>query len=282
MCEMVRSLYRYSSLAIAFFFSINLSAQYLEGGLIIGGSAYEGDLAPSEVLNKIKNIRPSAGAFVRQNINKNWAGRISFQYGTLTAADLEERDYRNLSFTSVITELAATVEYSFPGYDPAAYLRLSPYVFAGLGYFHFNPKTEFQGELIELRNLGTEGQGLDGNKDFYNQDQISLILGGGIKYALSPSFTLALEFGARRSTTDYIDDVSGTYASYRELAESRGTLVANIADRAWQLTGADPIDRGGEARGNPNQKDWYFFGNLTISYHFYDLIGGKGTGCPRW
>lgn len=279
---MVRNVYRYSTLVIAFCISYGLSAQYLEGGLILGGSAYEGDLAPSEITNKIKNIRPSAGVFLRQNINKNWAGRVSFQYGTLTAADLEERATRNLNFTSVLTEIAATVEYSFPGYDPAAYLRFSPYVFAGIGYFHFNPKTEFQGEAIELRNLGTEGQGLEGNKDFYSQDQISLILGGGLKYALSPSVTLALEFGARRTTTDYLDDVSGAYASYRALAEARGTLVANLADRAWEVNGADPIERGGDLRGNPKQKDWYFLGNLTISYHFYDLIGGKGTGCPRW
>ncbi len=281
---MVRSVYLYSSIVFAVCLSYNLSAQYFEGGVMLGGSAYEGDLAPSELLEKFKNIRPSFGVFVRQNVNKNWAGRVSFQYGTLVGADLEERAYRNLSFSSVITELSATVEYSWPGYDPAAFLRLSPYAFAGLGYFHFNPKTEFQGQEVELRNLGTEGQGLDGYGDFYSQDQIAFILGAGLKYAPTPSVTIALEFGGRRTTTDYLDDVSGNYASYRDLAQARGTFVANLADRAWQLNGGEPsdVDRGGMQRGNPAQKDWYFIGNLTISYHFYDLIGGKGTGCPRW
>ena len=266
---------------VALLLSISLSAQYFEGGIILGGSAYEGDLAPSAISDKISNIRPSFGAFIRQNVNKNWAGRLSFQYGTLIGADLEERRSRNLSFKSVITELSATVEYNWPGYDPAAFLRLSPYVYAGLGYFHFNPTTEFQGQTYELRNLGTEGQGLPDQPDFYSLDQLAFILGGGIKYALTPQVTLALEFGGRRTTTDYVDDVSGDFASYRLLAENRGTTVANLADRGWEALGTDPFDRGGDPRGNPKQKDWYFLGNLTISYHFYDLLG-SGRGCPTW
>ena len=79
--------------------------------------------------------------------------------------------------------------------------------------------------------------------------------------------------------TDYLDDVSGAYASYRDLAQNRGTLAANIADRAPEISGGDPIERNGAMRGNPKQNDWYFVGNLTISYHFYDLFS-RGGGCP--
>ena len=128
--------------------------------------------------------------------------------------------------------------------------------------------------------LGTEGQGLDGyNKEFYNLNIISIPFGAGVKYALNPSITLALEFGPRKTFTDYLDDVSDTYASYRDLAQARGTLAANLADRAQEITGGEPEERRGAARGNPKFKDWYFIGNFTISYHFYDLLSGKG-GCP--
>ena len=281
---MVQSRNRLLTMIIALLCYFGVCGQYFEGGIMIGGSAYEGDLSPTKIMDKIATIRPSGGLFVRQNFNEHWAARLTFQFGTLTAADLEERAYRNLSFTSPITEFSATAEFSWPGYDPAAFKRLSPYIYAGIGLFRFNPKADYQGEKIELRNLGTEGQGLEGyDLDFYNLDQISIIAGGGIKYAISPSLTVAVEFAPRYTFTDYLDDVSGNYARYRDLAGNRGTLAANLADRAHELTGGEPdLREDRPLRGSPAYKDWYFMGHLTISYHFYDLFTGNGTGCPTW
>ncbi len=258
-------------------------AQYLEGGLMVGGTVYEGDLAPRAIGDKFKNIRPAGGIFFRQNFDMHWAARLAFTYGRWTAADGPERAYRNLSFYSNYSEVAALVEFSFPGYEPGTFRRFSPYVFLGVSYFRFNPKTEFQGREYELQPLGTEGQGLPGGDQLYSRDQVSIPFGGGLKFALTPSLTIAVEFGPRLTLTDYIDDVSGTYASYRELAANHGTLVANLADRAFELTGAEPEERNGSPRGNPDQNDWYFTGGITISYHFYDLLGGgRGRGCPVW
>lgn len=278
---MVRVVHRIYLVLMLLGCGITLQAQYFEGGIIIGGTVYEGDLAPKSFGDKWQHIRMAGGVFVRQNFNKYLAARLSYEYGNFAAADGPERAYRNLSFQSSISEIAATVEFNFPGYDPTQYKRFSPYAFAGIAYMHFNPKTEFQGQLVELHALGTEGQGLEGYDDFYSLDQITIPFGGGLKYALTPSITIAAEFGPRITFTDYIDDVSGRYASYRDLAENRGTFVANIADRSYEVNGGEPVDRGGDPRGSPKFKDYYFFGNITISYHFYDLLG-KGASCPNF
>ena len=255
-------------------------AQYFDAGILLGGSVYEGDLSPNGFIKKFGFVRPAFGVFGRQNFNEHWSGRLSFQYGHIEGADGESRQDRNLNFNSSFGEIALTAEFHYPGFDPAGYRKFSPYLFAGLAYMYYNPKTVYQGRTVYLQPLGTEGQGLDGyNKEFYSLNIISIPFGGGIKYALNSSITIGVEFGPRLTFTDYLDDVSGTYASYRDLAQARGTLAANVADRAPEVSGLEPVERSGALRGNPKMNDWYFIGNFTISYHFYDLLSGKG-GCP--
>ncbi|NND33066.1 MAG: outer membrane beta-barrel protein [Saprospiraceae bacterium] len=278
--KMVQALLRYSIVIGLLLSSLPGYSQYFEGGIAVGGSVYEGDLTPKAFGDKIALIKPAVGLFVRQNFNEHWAARLSFNYGKIEAADGPQRSDRNLSFSSNFGELAALVEYNYPGFDPAGYRKLSPYVYAGLAYMHYNPTTVFQGRTIFLQPLGTEGQGLDGyDQQLYSLNILTIPFGGGIKYALNSSFTIAAEFGPRLTFTDYLDDVSGNYASYRDLAQNRGTLAANVADRNFEITGTEPIDRGGAARGNPKFNDWYFVGQITISYHFYDLFSNHG-GCP--
>lgn len=274
--------YRILYLVITFFLvsRSDVKSQYFEGGLMLGGSLYDGDLSPNGNLNKLKHLQPAFGVFGRQNFNEHWAMRFSFQYGRLEGADGESRRDRNLNFNTTFGELAAIAEFNFPGYDPTGYRKLSPYAFAGIAYMYYNPKTVYEGRTVFLQPLGTEGQGLDGyDIDFYSLNIISIPFGGGIKYALNPSITLGVEFGPRITFTDYLDDVSGTYASYRDLAQARGTLAANLADRAQEITGLEPEERRGDLRGNRKHNDWYFIGNFTISYHFHNLLGGKGV-CP--
>ena len=61
--------------------------------------------------------------------------------------------------------------------------------------------------------LGTEGQvgGYLGRKE-YNTMAICIPFGVGIKYSLSQKTNLTFEISNRFTTTDYLDDVSTTYA----------------------------------------------------------------------
>src|SRR5204862_362594 len=65
---------------------------------------------------------------------------------------------RNLSFKTNIQELSIGAEFNLV--DPQIYLQV-PYVFAGIGVFHFNPFTyDNDGNKTYLKPLSTEGEGL--------------------------------------------------------------------------------------------------------------------------
>ena len=64
----------------------------------------------------------------------------------------EEGYYRNLSFRSSIQEIALVAEfhpfYIFGDYDEDHYApSVSPYIVAGIGYFHFNPEAKLGNNL---------------------------------------------------------------------------------------------------------------------------------------
>ncbi len=265
-------------------------SQHTEVGIMVGASAYEGDLSHSSIAKKLQETRPAFGAFARYNINNYVAARLTFNYGTLTSSDanskLENRNRRNLSFRSNIFEFGLTGEFNILGYQPYNLEKIfSPYVFAGIAVFKYNPKAELNDEWIELQPLGTEGQGLAEfpEREIYNLTQFAIPFGGGLKYALNDSWNIGLEAGLRMTFTDYIDDVSTTYVGEGLLLESRGELAAALSNRS----GA-PIEAG-ESRGKADVNDWYIFGGITVSYNFMDngLVGfrrksGKNTGCPTF
>lgn len=280
---MVHIIIRPLAASILIISSLMLQGQYMEGGLIVGGSLYDGDLSPNKFVDRLGFVNSAGGLFIRQNFNSTWSGRLSYIYGKWEADEAEVRPSRNLNFFSNYGELAALVEYNYPGFDPFGFRKFSLYAYAGVAYVHFDPKTIYNGSTVFLHELGTEGQGIeiDGEyKEFYSLNIVSIPFGGGIKYALNESLTLGLEFGPRMTFSDYLDDVSGYYVDYDILAQERGTTAANLANRGHELTGDLPRrDLGGSVRANPENNDWYFTGNLTISYNFHNLIG-NGAGCP--
>src|SRR5690606_15533698 len=93
------------------------------------------------------------------------------------------------------------------------------------------------GTKIFLRDLGTEGQGLPQypDKKMYNLVQIAVPFGGGIRLRLSDNVHISYEIGLRKLFTDYIDDVSTTYADEAILASRRGQRAVGIAFRGDEL-----------------------------------------------
>ncbi|MEM8907340.1 MAG: DUF6089 family protein [Bacteroidota bacterium] len=272
-------------LALPFF----LSAQHLEVGLMIGASNYEGDLSPSSVMDKLGNTRPAIGGFARLNFNNYLAAKFSANFASIRADDADAggtQAGRNLDFKSNILEFALTGEFNILGYQPYNLERVfSPYLFAGIALYRFNPKAEFQGESVELQPLGTEGQGLPQYPErvAYNLTQFSIPFGGGLKYALNDAWNIGIEVGLRRVFTDYLDDVSTTYVNDAELLEARGPVALALANRS-----GEPANTG-DPRGNPSNNDWFIIGGLTVSYNFLDngLVGFRrksrnNTGCPTF
>lgn len=158
-------------------------SQYLEAGVSGGLSLYSGDIVSYEFQNRFfVSIGPSAGVLVRHNTSDFFSARAGIQYARISAADTdsqyETRRIRNLSFRTDIIEISFMAEYNILGYQPVYDNKIwSPYIFAGLTGFYFNPKALYQGNWEALQPLGTEGQGMLPNKDPYSRIHFAIPMG---------------------------------------------------------------------------------------------------------
>ncbi len=242
-----------------------------EMGVLMGGANYIGDL---NSYNPVYNIQPAFGFIYRYNVHSRFCWRGSVLYGSVAAKDADAKEdlliNRNLSFQSEIYEVGGGIEFSYLpfqiGHDK---YRGTAYLLAGLSLFHMNPTTEYNGEIIELQPLGTEGQGSSLNSEsHYGLTQLSIPLGIGLKFSVGKRSTIGLEYGIRKTFTDYLDDVgSNGYVDVAALAEVNGPLTAALSNR--KLDGS----RFGK-RGTTSTRDWYSFFGATLTFRL-----GKPNKC---
>ena len=113
----------------------------------------------------------------------------------------------------------------------------------------------------------------------------SVLAGIGVKFILSEDISLGIDVTANYTFTDYLDDVSTTYADYDELAFTNGTISADISyqvDDFFDLNQTTPLPNTN--RGNPNLNDFFFIAGITLSYNLVnpDRANGRGVGCPTF
>ena len=120
--------------------------------------------------------------------------------------------------------------------------------------------------MVDLQPLGTEGQGtaVVGSEE-YSLTQVAIPLGGGIKIAVNPSFNIILEYGVRKTFTDYLDDVSTTYPGN----------ILSMTNEAIYMSDPSGSHLSGEQRGDPDKKDWYSFAGITLSFK----LNNNSKGC---
>ncbi|MCH2199042.1 MAG: DUF6089 family protein [Flavobacteriales bacterium] len=262
---------------------IDLSAQgkkfetSREFGLVAGTSYYIGDINPYQHFNG--TLRVGGGAMYRENLDKRWSIKGQVFYGTIEATDADSDDLwqqnRNLSFRNEIIEGSVTVELNYVDYqignrkDP-----ISPYVFLGLGYYSHKPQANYLGRWYELQPLGTEGQGTSEGEALYSLNGVSIPFGVGLKANLFSIVAISLEWGMRKTYTDYLDDVSTTYANPAVLADESGELAVILSDRSLGLEG-DLENNAGLQRGDPGRRDWFNFTTVTLSIR----LGKPPTSC---
>ncbi|HEY4062466.1 MAG TPA: DUF6089 family protein [Puia sp.] len=244
-----------------------------EFGISAGASHYFGDLNPNPRFN-----RPNMafGAFFRKQFGNYVALRVAANYAFLGYSDKyntknEFMFRRNLSFNTNIWELTLQGDFNFFRFIPGSeYFRFTPYITFGVGAFNYDPYAYYQGQKVYLRSLGTEGQGssLYPTRKPYGSMAVCLPLGVGAKYNLNDRMNLGFEVVYRFTTTDYIDDVSTTYAPDAQaqyLPNGQPTLWYALQDRSYE-TGT-PIGIKGRQRGYSNQKDSYITAQLMLSFN---------------
>lgn len=205
-------------------FSVQATAQRSEVGFGLGTFNYTGDLARSY---NFLNSKPAATVFYRSNMSKVVSFRVSITGGKIGASDKRPIDpfaqKRNASFNIFVMEASSVFEYHFLNWrDERRILRYSPYFFGGLALF------------------GMSGNGQ--KTASYSNFQGAIPFGVGIKYILNPKWYVALEFGARKTFFDYLDNIS----------------TGNQKHKNYQY-------------GNPFDNDAYYFLGLTLTRTFYDI-----------
>ncbi len=207
-----------------------LQAQKLEVGAGAGVTLYKGDLSPGL---SPQFARPAANIFLRHTPKRAVTLKYSFMLGKLFADESQLDDpfanRRNFSFNTRITEFSATAEYNFLDFRSEQSRKpWTPYLFGGIALFKFDP----------VENL----------RPAYSLTQIGLPFGIGLKYVLVGQWNIGLEFGARKTFTDYLDNLGG-----------------DVLNTASKFSG-----------GNPYTNDLYTYTSFSLSYTFYSVK------CPRF
>ena len=233
---------------------------FVNGGL--GPANYVGDLQDKQFALRGMKLNGTAG--LSYQVAPHLYTNLSFSLLKVGATDAKNGPkwmYRNLSFETMIFETAVTGEYDLIDIeepDDGNYVdnnlnNFTPYLFAGVGVFHFNPYTyDISGKKVYLQPLHTEDEA-----KAYSLWQICLPLGIGAKYAITKNFRVSAEFSFRKLFTDYLDDVSRhSYPDTTVLLQKYGPESASLSYRADEIP-SSPYKFYGY-RGDPTKKDNYY------------------------
>jgi hypothetical protein len=267
--------------------------QNLHIGVFGGVAAYNGDLTDKIFPKKVTN--GALGITLNYELTDKIMLRGGFTYAVVGGADrFSDKPVlvaRNLSFETKLFEFSAIGEYAvFNLYDR----RYTPYIFGGLAIYKYDPYA-YNGstQKIFLQPLSTEGQGLPGYPGTkpYGLTQFALPFGAGIKFAVNDNLRIGLEVGLRKLFTDYLDDVSTSYADPNDLLAAKGQLAVDMSYRGDELAGGDPnYPAKASQRGGEDSNDMYYFSGIHLTYRLGAGNGGGSgggrsgkksrTGCP--
>jgi len=120
---------------IAFIFHASIHAQEFGVQISPGLMNYGGDLQTNAYTFQQAHVSVSAGLIYQI---KKFAIRGDFGFGKVEGNDANNTKYkyRNLSFYTNISDVNLFLQYDILSLDSR---RFTPYVFAGIGIFHFNP-----------------------------------------------------------------------------------------------------------------------------------------------
>lgn len=269
----------------------------------IGATQFLGDLGGRNQIGSdwffdldAASTRYVANVGFRYKISQYVSAKTGFSFGEVYGNDkyTQEpfRNNRNLSFRSPIVEWATQIEVSWMRESIGSRYKIRRvrgrgrkgsqvyvYGFAGVALLYMNPMAKYDGKWYSLRKLHTEGQGYVPSREVYSNWQFTIPFGIGMKYALDKKSSIGLEYGLRKTFTDYMDDVSTSYVYSKWAPNSLSIksalgyddVAANLADPSLAAV-PQSIDSypgacsacPGQQRGDPTDLDSYMF--LIITY----------------
>ncbi len=259
----------------------------------LGGRNKQGtDYSPADI--NFNQSRAAIGFGARYKLARAVNVAAKFSYLNVRGDDSKTQDIyrnnRNLNFKSNVFEMSTRIEFGYQStkrggskygikrnYGRMKNITHNLYGFVGVGAFYYNPKgLNAQGTWVALKPLHTEGQGLDGGPKQYSHFSLCIPMGGYYKLTINKIWSLGVEFSFRKTLTDYMDDVSGTYYDPNKLAAAYGPMSAQMSDPSKgrldpnspfysaTLPGGD----GQSAQRGDRQKDSYMSLEVSVSYIF--------------
>ena len=268
-------------LSICCTFSLHAQSNFGESkeiGYQLGTSYYIGDLNPDNPLGGRYHI--AQGGYFRYNMNSRVGVRFQILQGTVEAWDEDSNNpwsvNRNLHFKNTMMEYSVCGEINYIDHvlgNPKH--RITGFLTAGLAYYSHDPEgMDSFGNWHPLQPMGTEGQGWIEGVENYNLGGFAMPFGMGFKVNVGTIMAFQMEWGMRKTWTDYLDDVSRSYVDNNALRLERGELSAELAERIIMLPkGIDSSE--GLQRGDPgrNDKYGYFLASLSLR------VSKKPTTC---
>jgi hypothetical protein len=282
--------------------------KYWQFGGSVNTINYVGELDPGQsmVSPAVRYTKPDVGVHIMRKFHPSMFWRASLNYGRIkgddnisaTTGPNSYRKLRGLNFRNDIIELKGDLIWELFE-NRGNYTKRSDYNvygFIGLAFFFHDPYTNYNDTWMRAKPLKTE------NKT-YSNFQGAVPLGLGFKYKLSKQWDLAFEIGWRFTTTDYLDDVSTTYAGPENLnrdtwyiadrTAAQQKLYPELLDYPGNELLIDPaikskdgkVDdyyhaagygRNGDKRGDKNF-DWYIVTGFHLSY-----IIPERVVCPKF
>jgi opacity protein-like surface antigen len=179
---------------------------HYEIGGMAGLSMYMGDANKN---NLLLGWHPSVGAVFRKNMNFRWAFKADLLMGSVSGDTRNTNnaypDGQTVAFRRNFYELGGQLEFNFMPYsDKFAYLqtsRISPYLFAGLGFTYASGENPFAG--------------------------INFPVGVGVKYKIRNRINLGLEYSFRKLFSDAFDNPSDLRLSLNDPYRIGGSWLKN-------------------------------------------------------
>jgi len=251
---------------IAFVFSLllyNASAQnflswrfndrYFSVSLGTGSTSYFGELNHNNSINDQFSLLSTG---IEARLLNRVGARIEFNYLTMEGSDANapfdsfERQ-RNLSFESRNIQFRLDGIFFLKPYrgDYHKRWRFDPYLVTGIGYLQYNPAAVLGGERFLLRDANTE-------EVDYKKWAFTLPFGAGAKFRINEFMNVNVELLYHFAFTDFLDDVSTTYAS--EFNSSTAEFLSDRKDEVGVLTPEfyDQIQPGAR-RGDSSTNDGF-------------------------
>jgi len=262
----------------------------IEYGVATGVSNYLGEIGGREKAGrpfiadlKLAKTRWNETVFFKYKFHQMFAAKLALNYLRIEGDDKLStnpgRRYRNLSFRNDIYDIESTLQWLIfdskkpVGLYPRSNVYLTAYLFAGIGVFHHNPKTLYQGSWIDLQPIKTEGV-------TYSRWGMCVPVGIGFYATINKrlrTHRIGIEVNWRYTNTDYLDDISTTYKNPADLPSATAVALSNrnvevtkqpagfAGNYGWQGTDLNGAPINQAPRGNPNNKDSYISFNISYS-----------------